>query len=140
MPCSFSEAQDQVIGVFSTAWATLSPVPPVHYPDRVPDEPFPPKSGTWARVTMQDTEGDRVSLGRTARYRTDGVLIIQLFAPGGTGRQTTRALAELVLAAFRGKRTAGGVWFHRERAQDVGADGHWWQTNVVIEYQYDTIQ
>lgn len=140
MTATFSEAQDQVMGLFAAAWVFAPGSPPVHYPDRAEPAGFPPKSGAWARVTMEDTESDRVSLGRTARYRTDGVLIVQLFAPGGTGRQTTRALAELVIGAFRGKRTAGGVWFHREVARDVGADGPWWQTNVVIEYQYDTIQ
>ena len=143
MPATLTQAHDEVLEVFDDAWSALATPPPVQYPDRPPPvDPFPPVGATWARVHLTDNEGEQIGFGPAEgrRYRSMGVLTVQIFAPKGSGRSIPQALAQTVLGAFRGKTTAGGLEFFRHRARDIGPDGDWWQTNVIVEYQYDSVE
>lgn len=140
MPCTLSQAHDQILALLPSAVTALA----VHYPDEATPAGFPPATASWARISITDVDQERppplcASTGGR-RYTTNGLLTIELYVLSGSGRTASDALAEAVLAAFRGKYTSGGVWFRRERVNDVGADGPWWHVNVLLEYQYDTIQ
>jgi hypothetical protein len=140
VPCSMSQAHDQVLAILRAALPTLA----IKYPDVAPPtNPFPPVTASWGRVSISDEGQGRPpplvgELGNR-RYTTDGKLMVQLFTLAGDGRRAAQTLGETVLAAFRGQKTTGGVWFRRERVNDVGADGAWYHVNAIIEFQYDTI-
>lgn len=140
MPCSMITAHNQVLALLAPALVGIH----VKYPDRpAPTSPFPPTNLPWAQVSIEDTEppfppplvGDPAS----RRYWMDGILLVQLFALSGDGRQASQTLGEAVLSAFRGQSTPGGVSFRRERVNPVGADGVWWHENAIIEYRYSTL-
>lgn len=140
MPCSMSQAHDQVLALLRAALPTLA----IKYPDVAPPtNPFPPTTASWGRASISDEgQGRRPPLvgeAQNRRYTTDGLLIVELYALSGDGRRAAQTLGGAVLAAYRGQKTAGGVWFRRERVNDVGADGPWWHVNAVVEFQYDTL-
>lgn len=139
MPCTMSQAHDQILALLPAAVTSLA----VHYPDVAAPDGFPPKAASWARVSISDVEGEAVSLVGAAggrRYETNGLLTVELYALSGSGRSAAQQLGEAVLNAYRGKDTSGGVFFRRERVVDVGPDGPWWHVNALIEYRYHTIQ
>jgi hypothetical protein len=140
MPCTMIVAHRQVLALLVDA---LPGDLPVKWPDVATAPGFPPASGSWARVSITDTEPARppplVGDPANRRYSMDGLLTVAFYAIGGDGRRAAQALGQRVLDAFRGQKTAGGVWFRRERVNDVGADGPWWHVNTIVEYQYDTV-
>lgn len=141
MPCSMITAHNQVLALLAAA---LPVGLVVKHPDRALAVAFPPKAANWARVSISDEGQGRppplVGEVGSRRYTTDGILIVELYALSGDGRSAVQSLGETVLTAFRGQRTAGGVWFRRERVNPVGPDGVWWHENAIIEFQYDTVQ
>ena len=139
MPCTLTQAHDQILALLPAAVTSLA----VHYPDVAAPAGFPPKAASWARVKLTDVDGGQTTIGGAAgsrRYETEGLLTVEVYALSGDGRAAAQAIAEAVLTAYRGKRTSGGVFFRRERVVDVGPDGLWWHINVLIEFIYDTIQ
>lgn len=140
MPCTMTVAHRQVLALLADA---LPGSLPVKWPDFGSSAGFPPAAGPWARVTIVDTDPPRppplVAEPQNRRYSMDGILTVSLFTLAGDGRRAAQALGETVLRAYRGQRTAGGVWFRRERVNPIGADGAWWHENAIIEYQYDSI-
>ena len=141
MPCTMSQAHNQVLALLADA---LPGDLPTKFPDMGTAPGFPPAAGNWARVSITDTEEGRppplVGQVGSRRYTTDGILIVELYTLAGDGRRASQTLGETVLTAFRGQRTAGGVWFRRPRVNHIGPDGPWWHANAIIEFQYDTIQ
>lgn len=140
MPCSMSTAHNQVLTILATVLTGFA----VKWPDRPPlTTPFPPTNAPWIRVGIEDTGQGRlpplVAERGSRRYTTDGILTVELFTLAGDGRRASQTLGEAVLAAFRGNRTEGGVWFRRERVKPVGPDGVWWHENAIVEFQYDSI-
>ena len=142
MPCSMIVAHNQILALLKAA---LPVGLAVKYPDMAaPTNPFPPATASWARVSISDEGEGRLpplvgELG-SRRYTTDGLLIVELYALSGDGRSAAQTLGQTVLAAFRGQKTAGGVWFRRARVNDIGADGAWYHVNAVVEFQYDTVE
>jgi len=136
-----SVAHDQILAILVDA---LPGSLPVKWPDIATAAGFPPAAGSWARVSISDTEPPRppplVSSPGNRRYSMDGILTVELYTLAGDGRRAARELAETVLAAYRGQRTVGGAWFRNERANYVGPDGPWFHTNCIVEFEYDSIQ
>lgn len=140
MPCTMIVAHNQMLALLRAALPGLA----VKYPDVAPPtNPFPPLTASWARVSIEDTTPPRppplVGEPQNRRYSMDGILTVELYTLAGDGRQASQELSTVVLSAFRGQRTAGGVWFRRERVNPVDADGAWWHENAIIEFQYDTL-
>jgi hypothetical protein len=75
-----------------------------------------------------------------ATYRRTGLLTVQIFVASGSGLQTTYDLVKVVADAFEGKSASGGLWFRDVRVREVGRDGAFRQTNVIIEFDYDEVK
>lgn len=130
------EARDYILGVFKTFWddTDYSAV----YSD-VPGGP-PEDAEPWARATIQHVTGAQASLTGglgTTKYRANGLVIVQVFAPVGDGRRELYELAEGVVNAYRAARLP--VWFRNVRMNEIGKDGQFEQINVIGEFEYDTI-
>lgn len=140
MPASMSQAHREILAILADA---LPGSLPVAWPDMARAPSFPPASGNWARVVISDTGEESpptlVSSPGNRRTKTQGLLVVQLFTLAGDGQRQARTIAETVLAAFRGQATPSGVTFREERAESIGPDGPWWQTNVQITYVYSTL-
>lgn len=149
MTATIEVARDEIAQLFLDAWnaATLSSGLRVLFDDRPENVPTAASTDgnppAWARLTIRHTSGSQATLagadGRS-RWRRNGVVTVQIFAPFGTGLSISDKLAMIALAAFEGQATASGVWFRNARLQEIGSDGPWFQVNVSAEFEYDEVR
>jgi len=102
-----------------------------------------PSADLWGRVTIRHVEGFQSTLSGALgkqRYTRIGVLTVQIFAASGKGLSDADATAKIVLDAFEGKASPGGVWFRNGKVQEVGPDGNFFQMNVTFTFEYDEVK
>lgn len=141
MTATMIDAHDEILALLASA---LPGDLPVKWPDIATTSGFPPASGPWCRVNISDN-GEHspptlVASPGARRYKTMGLLTVELYTMAGDGRRVAQELAQTVLLAYRGKATPSGVQFRLERADDIGPDGPWYRINCTVEYTYTTIQ
>lgn len=108
------------------------------YPNR--PETKPAASLSWARVMLRHVEAEQRTLqAQDQLYENEGIVIVQLFEPSGSGLAKS-ILTTPMLKALRAKSTPGLVWFRRVTSLEVGISEHWYQTNVSAIFQYDTLE
>jgi hypothetical protein len=86
-----------------------------------------------AQATLADESSKKV-------FTRNGVLTVQIFTVYGIGLTKSDALVKIVQDAFEGKATLNGIWFRNVRASEIGQDGEWHQTNVLVEFIYDEVK
>lgn len=147
-----AQARDAILGTFRTAWLADADTRdyPVKYPDVAQGE-FPPKTQLpggaptpWARLTMIHSPGaggQATLSGDTGkrRYERFGVLTIELYSPAGDGMRIADEMIRVAKGAYEGQRV-GGVTFHRVRPTEIGPDGPYTHTNVLVEFEYDEVR
>jgi hypothetical protein len=138
---TITQARDEILGVFKTAWDAGGGGAPVLYWDTSQEKP---DSGAWARVTVRHAEGDQATLsGETGnrRFRHFGVVIVEVYTPTGDGLAASDSLALVAKGAFEGVTTSPGrVIFRRARINEIGQDGQWFHTNVLADFEYDEVK
>ena len=130
---------DEILDVVENAWqanaaAINGDEAKLCFPLRGDDNPgaWP---GSWARVTVKDTDAGNYAFGR--RYINVGTLFVNIFVPKKRKSAGTVAqkLAEMVRDAIRAHQN-GDVVFDRVRPQFVGTDGEWMQYNVLADFEW----
>lgn len=117
---------------FKTVFAAAQPSVPITY-DEVAYTP--PSSGSWVRIVVDFPAQMRAALS-VRKWRTTGLITVQIFTPQGLGAHASRHIADDVTTALRGINTSG----IRTRAPNlvrVGVDGDWFQQNAQIEFVAD---
>jgi hypothetical protein len=92
---------------------------------------------------VQHTAGRQASLSGasgTKRWERSGFLIVQLFTPILQGQSSADSLVGIIRGAFEGYSTPSGVWFRNPRISEVGSDGTWYQTNILVDFLYDEVK
>jgi len=135
MSLTYTAARDEILTLFKTAWDAQGTVPPVLYWDRATQ---PPTSGDWARITLRHTSGGNAAISNRFFVR-EGLVTVQLFTNFGEGLSSADLMSKVVSDAFQGQQTAGGVWFRNVRVNEIGQDGEWFQTNVLIDFEYNEV-
>jgi len=139
MSLTFAEARDEILAVFKSAWdATGYEAIYEDVKKQRPDDDDP-----YAVVTLRHAAGFQATLAGatgTRTFRRLGLLTIQVFTPIGNGLQDSYVLGKVAADAFEGSSTPGGVWFRDVRLNEIGRDGKFFQTNVLIDFQYDEIK
>lgn len=99
-----------------------------------------PAAAAWIRPALFVVRGERVSLGLTARRRTAGQLVIQVFTPQGAGHKPAATLAASLCTLFRDVQVEG-MTFLEPTPRPIGpeAQGAWYQLNVEIPFRRDEI-
>ena len=149
MSLSETQAFDEILDIFNTAWTTNTPalnggdVVRVEWPGldagetRDPDKPY-------ATIKVTHVPSRQVTFGPTGsrRFERSGLVTIQVFYPlsRGDGLNTLQLLCEVARDAFEGVGTNDGLWFRNCRIQDIGSGDTWYQYNVVSEFEYDQIR
>lgn len=101
--------------------------------------PFTPPEGAYARMLIRGGAGAQASLGPAPLHRYDGVVVVEVHTPAGTGTGESEALCEEVEARFRGQRS-GGTRFATPYTVPVGVvDGTWYKADVIAPFERDTI-
>lgn len=133
---NFDEAEKEVRAWFAAAWGSTTPI-------AWPDIEFPvPEAQTWVRFTLQETDGEQITMGSPGanRFRQFGLIIIQVFQPQGQGSGDAREKAATIATLLKGANTSNGVYFSDVYARQVGNDGNgFYQVNVVASFYYDEI-
>ncbi len=140
---TIAEARDEILAHFTTAWdAGTPPVPRLLYDDKARD--LPPNA-PYARIIVkhnlfaQATVGGKGTGGQ--RFRRFGIVTVQIFTLSGDGLTNADVLVDLALDAFEGESTGSDrIEFRNARANEIGEDGPWFQTNVIAEFDYDRIK
>ena len=136
---TFDEARDVMVGVFYSAWKTLGSLPIV-WTD-IPGD-VPKGETVWARVTLRHATGGQASLAGedgARRWKREGTLFVQVFAPVGDGSVKVYATAQAVSNAFQSARGLS-VWFRNIRINEVGTSGAFEQINVLVDFTYDDVR
>lgn len=103
--------------------------------------PFDPVAGSqWARLSVfvDAVDPSELSPG-PGGWRAFGTLILQLFQPYRQGTYPTDRMAWELLRTLRLGTGPTGVSFHglggaAARVETVGADGPWYQQNLVVPF------
>lgn len=111
-------------------------------PAQMPNKKFSiPTSGCWVRLKIANTGADRASMGDPGNNveRNIGQVTVQVFAPAGDGEGAALELADVVRDIFRDwVDNASGVRFRvPPYARQIGADGKWYQVNVIAPFEFD---
>lgn len=141
MSLTRAQAVDSILAILKAAWD------PTGYPmkwENVGAVSTPPTSLTpWARAVLRHATSRQATLSGVSgqrRFRRTGSLVVQIFQPSGEGLVGNPDLARIVQDAFEGAVTPGGVIVRSVVVNEVGPDGAWFQTNVVVSFEYDEIK
>ena len=120
---------------FDTEWPLAQPTIPYSFGDVEFD---PPDGSPWVRVSTISGDQRQVSMGKLRRFRRQGLVVVQIFVPAGSGDGTARELADSVAAIYQG-RTVNGVIFRGTGLTRIGIDGPQVQFNASTPYQADDL-
>lgn len=146
MSLTRTEARDEIYAMLKAAWDTTGVqllyadvegnAQPTQQASKV--EPKP-----WARASVNHDTRFNSSLGNAMgqrRYQADGRLVVQIFTPLGEGLSSADSYAILLQDTFDSKSSPSGVEFAAVKAEEIGPDGPWFQTNVTIDFSYDEVK
>lgn len=147
MSLTILAARDEMLALFQTAWLAdaNSLAVPIIWEDVTDDPPFTDTAKNpdpWVKITVNHSAGGQATLANDAgksRFRRQGVIVVGVYTPFGTGRTKADTLAEIAMKAFEGKKTAGGVWFRAVRMNEGTRTGAWTVTQVFAEFQYEEV-
>ena len=143
---TIAEARNEILLHFTTAWdAGTPPIPLLLYDDKHKDLPA---DAPYARITIrhnvftQRTLGGKIaSGGGGSRFTRFGIVTVQIFTLSDDGLTSADVLVDLALDAFEGESTGSDrIEFRNARANEIGQDGPWFQTNVIAEFEYDRVK
>lgn len=139
------DAKNEIFDVVASQWATvLYPIVgnnhelryfALKYPSEVPVTKY------WGRLSLQTVSEDQDNLrNEIRRYRSYGVVFLQLFAPinAPTAATNLDKIADGLRNLFRHCTAADNVQFSRARIVDnIDPEAAWLKANVVAEFEYN---
>ena len=143
MPVSdISTARDELLTFFRTSWNAQVPSVKVIYDDRkqnIPDTAVP-----WLRVMVRHNFGFQATLSGEfgqRRFQNNGIITIQIFTPFGDGLVLNDQYVQIIKTIFQGNETTpDGIIFRNVRSNEIGEDGPWFNTNILIEFEYSEVK
>lgn len=123
---------------FMDYWEDRFPQYPVEWEN---EEFAPPDNAVWVKLNILPGTTSQAGLGGTPnnrRWRTGGVVIVQIFIPHNAGTGVGEELYEAIADCFQGVMTAEGVIFRGTSMNRVGQSGPWYQINASTGFQVDS--
>lgn len=141
MPTTPTAVQDETFQALSTNAVGII----LYWPNVIADqqqlpEPNRDHTATWAEVVWLHGSSEQVAFGTGGkrRYETSGILLLKIRSPIGHGIGTTSTLATAIIDIFRGKRLPlTSAVFRSGIEKQVGRDGPWNRSDVLIEFSFD---
>lgn len=101
----------------------------------------PPDNSDWVRLSVRFRTGMRATLGARGnrKFTRSGVATVQVFVPIETATDTIDELSQRILDHFDGE-TLGQLWFTECDIRSVGPSGKWFQTNVILPFNFEDIK
>lgn len=96
----------------------------------------------FVRFIIRHVGSEQKTMGPVGsrKFERTGFAVAQIFNPIGKGLSDSYISATNVNDAYEGKTSPNGVWFRNVRINEIGKEGDFFQTNVVIEFTYDEIK
>jgi hypothetical protein len=151
MTTNYLEAHDLIKGTFVKKWVEkaqdiIGYKPMIIWQGK--DETVKPdkdkcfcRFSTWTAKERQVTIGCNDGQHETwrNRYRTDGYLMVQVFAPKSAlnGCELSRRLAVLSRDVYR--HIDGPVKFMNGRIHELDSEQGFYRTNVIVDFTYDEV-
>lgn len=111
----------------------------------LPGKPFsrPNVTDRWARLSFNHAIGSQASLAGvngTRKFRSTGVLLIEVHYPLGSPRQAYEWAGEFS-DAFEGVGTDSGIWFRDVIvSENNDRESGWFRLDVVATFEYDRLK
>lgn len=148
MTTTYKGAKDDIFKLVTTANKNQTVVgyePEIRYQGKeLATEPASDK--LWMRlskntiVSEQKTLSTCVSAPGKKMYIEAGLVVLQLFIPKNNGDYAKAELwAEVLRNAFRGVKTANGVWFRNAVIKELDPEVGFLRINVIAEFNYSEI-
>ncbi len=99
-----------------------------------------PGTGRWVRFSIRFGETFQATFANVGSrtFRTAGVAYAELYEPEGVGDGGQLALADTIIAAFRGVSLASPqIVFDSPSVAEGSRDGPWWRRLVTIPFRAD---
>ena len=142
---TIGDARDAIQTHFKTEWEAASwpvAVPFVAWQDV--DAPTPKDNENWVRIKWMHKVGFQATINSPGnrRFRARGTLTVEVRSPTGDGLTNSDLMVNTVQAIFEGQNVGGpdGVLFREITPVERGHDGPWFQTDVVVNFEYDRIR
>lgn len=147
-----TQARDELYARVTDAWTAFrgpndEQLGPIEYKDKPVNQtltPIPPTDPVpWMRCEMVHTYGRATTIGNhegVKRHNRTGFFRAEVFTPIGGSMLEAEDCALLVNHALEDKRLQGEVFLRNVRMGEVGSDGHWFQTNIFCDFEYDEVR
>ena len=137
----FEAASDAILTQFKAQMDSSRPNVPIAWPNMkfAPTEDFDESSNeAWARIAVQGAGARQASLGAVGsrRWRTVGLVSVQVFSPIGTGANVGLAVADDIVTALRGV-TTSGVRLKAPSVLPLGRDEAYYEISITTPFEYD---
>lgn len=134
MNLTFAQANDDILALLKAAW---DPTGHEMFYDDIREQRETDQT-PWAQVVVRHAAGQQDTLGGVGNrsFLRLGVVIVTINTPSGSGLSTAYTLAKVVADAYEGVSSPNGVWFRNVRINELGRDGTFYRTNVLIDFEY----
>lgn len=134
MSLTFAQASDQILARLKEAWDSTG------Y-NLVYDNVREQKQALnvpWAMALVRHGFSNQSSLGGVGHrtFSRLGILVVTIHTPSSSGLSDAYILAKVVTDAFEGVSMPNGVWFRNVRINELGREDAFYQTNVLINFEY----
>lgn len=138
MNLTFAQANDDILALLKAAW---DPTGHEMFYDDIREQRETDQT-PWAQVVVRHAAGQQDTLGGVGNrgFLRLGVVIVTINTPSGSGLSTAYALAKVVADAYEGVSSPNGVWFRNVRINELGRDGTFYRTNVLIDFEYSEMK
>ena len=138
MNLTFAQANDDILALLKAAW---DPTGHEMFYDDIREQRETDQT-PWAQVVVRHAAGQQDTLGGVGNrsFLRLGVVIVTINTPSGSGLSTAYALAKVVADAYEGVSSPNGVWFRNVRINELGRDGAFYRTNVLIDFEYSEMK
>ncbi len=134
MSLTYKQANDEILSLLKVAWDTTG-----HkmFWEGVRDQRETNMS-SWAMVVVRHAAGQQDTLGGIGnrQFLRLGVVIVTINTLSTSGLSEGYNLAKVVADAYEGVSSPNGVWFRNVRINELGREGTFFQTNVLVDFEY----
>lgn len=140
---TIAAARDAVLAHWKTNWDVAGIVYaslPVMYDDVKTDRPT---DGGFLRLNLHHTGGDQRTMGSEGNRKFErlGMLTIQVFTAIGDGQTKSDLIVDIIKNIFEGRKSSvSGIWFRAVTWKRVGVSAGFWQTNIFVNFEYETLK
>ena len=101
-------------------------------------KPVPPADHVEFYVIDGETLQNTIGSPASNRFRTSGLVMVNVFTPQNLGKAPALAIAESVKAIFQGVRLSDDILFFAGSIHTVGVFGGYLQVNVSVPFTRDS--